>query len=114
MNEYIIYTTAGFTESPTSEEVDNCQVLGRVNAADKDSAIDVLYEENKWIEELGFARDEGETIVEQLITPAQRKDIITVINYLLKDDGHHFEEEEHPVPDHIFNTVVRLKKFVEG
>ena len=38
MNSYLIYTTEGFTESPENIEVENCQLLGRINAENKEQA----------------------------------------------------------------------------
>ena len=32
MKRFIVYTTEGYTESPTFQEVQNCQVLGEVEA----------------------------------------------------------------------------------
>lgn len=44
MKRFLIYTAEGYTESPTSKYVENCQILGEVEANSKEEAIDVLFE----------------------------------------------------------------------
>ncbi len=56
MNEYIFYTTAGYTFAPDGEtEVDNCQVLGFAKGRNAAEAKDRLLTEEPWIVELGYA-----------------------------------------------------------
>ena len=65
MNEYIIFTTEGYTTAPNeSVEVENCQVLGFAFGHDADEAQDNLLKENPWIIEAGF--DKSEFIIKQL------------------------------------------------
>ena len=65
MNEYIIYTTEGYTIAPNeNEEVENCQVLRCAFGHNSDEAQDNLLKENPWIIVSGF--DESEFIVRQL------------------------------------------------
>lgn len=67
MNEYIFYTTEGYTIAPTEDyEVENCQVLGCAFGINKNEAKDNLLKENPWIVEAGF--NESEFIVRQLLT----------------------------------------------
>lgn len=67
MNEYIIYTTEGGTTAPNeSVEVENCQVLGIVNAYTTKEAIENVIAENPWIIKAGFAPDKF--IVRRLLT----------------------------------------------
>lgn len=59
MNEYIFYTSEGYTEAPNENvEVENCQVLGIANGKDKVEAQENLLKENPWIVEAGFAPSE--------------------------------------------------------
>lgn len=67
MNEYIIYTTEGYTISPNENvEVENCQLLGCAFGKNAAEAQDNLIKENPWITEAGF--HESEFIVRQLQT----------------------------------------------
>ena len=67
MNEYIIYTTEGYTIAPNEDvEVENCQVLGIAKGKDKQDATEHLLKENPWIVEAGF--DPAEFIIRQLTT----------------------------------------------
>lgn len=58
MNEYVIYTPQGFTQSPTNEEVENCQILGFVKAYNIEQARLQLMEDNPWLVISGFNIDE--------------------------------------------------------
>ena len=48
-NEYIFYTTEGFTQAPNGEDNENCQLLGRAYGEDEHSACQNLLKENPWI-----------------------------------------------------------------
>lgn len=70
MNEYIIYTTEGYTIAPNENvEVENCQVLGCVCGNNAAEAEDNLLKENPWIAEAGFNR--SEFIVRQLLSDSE-------------------------------------------
>lgn len=59
MNEYIIYTTEGYTIAPNENvEVENCQVLGRALGNNPDEAKDNLLKDNPWIIKAGFVPTE--------------------------------------------------------
>lgn len=59
MNEYIFYTTEGFTIAPNEKvEVENCQVLGCAFKNNKDETQDNLLKENPWISKAGFSTSE--------------------------------------------------------
>lgn len=82
MNEYLIYTTEGYTEGPNDKvTVENCQVLGRVFAETKKDALIRLQEDSPWIKEAGFNLSESETV--QILTEAQHKDIIHLLEMTL-------------------------------
>ena len=110
MNSYLIYTTEGFTESPENIEVENCQLLGRINAENKEQARTLLRKENPWVEEIGFDIDSA--FVQQVLTPENKKDIKQLIEYLWKDEEKHFEESNYP-QDHIFRIVLKLNQLCE-
>lgn len=105
MNEYLIFTSHGFTESPDNIEVENCQLLGRVIAENKSCALSNLKKENPWIGEVGF--DVDDVIVEQVLTKENKKDIKQLLDYLWKDEEKHFVERNCP-QDHIFRTILKL------
>lgn len=56
MKRFLIYTAEGYTESPTSKYVENCQILGKVESNSKEDAIDALFEKEFWITS-GFSKD---------------------------------------------------------
>lgn len=65
MNEYIFYTTEGFTQDPNGNDIENCQVLGCAFGNNPKEAEENLLKENPWIVEAGFS--ESEFIVRQLV-----------------------------------------------
>ncbi len=109
MNEYIFYTTEGETIAPNEDvAVENCQVLGRIEAKNAQQAKDKLLQENTWIDEAGF--DASEILVHQIITKAQKEDIKEVVEYLWKDTEKHCEETEPNERNaHMFNVLKRLR-----
>ena len=67
MNEYIFYTTAGYTLAPDGEtEVENCQVLGFAKGYNAAEAKARLLAEQEWIAELGYA---DELILSRQVLP---------------------------------------------
>lgn len=58
MKKYVFYTFEGFTESPTSKECENIQLLGFEEGRNQKDAEKNLIAENKWIKELNFDVDE--------------------------------------------------------
>ena len=66
MNEYIIFTTEGYTEAPNNVEVNNCQLLGKTKGKNNEEAVNNLLKENAWISECGFSKESF--IVEQIVT----------------------------------------------
>lgn len=67
MNEYIFYTTEGITLAPKfNEEINNCQVLGFVEAENLSKAKEILLQENPWITQFGFSI--SEIMVKQVLT----------------------------------------------
>lgn len=107
MNEYIFYTTEGYTDAPNDGiEAENCQVLGIVRCSNESEAQENLLNENPWITKAGFAPEEF--FVRQILTKGQRNDIIALVDYLWADEERHFEESEEK-EKHIFNVLKRLK-----
>ncbi|MCM1169175.1 MAG: hypothetical protein NC324_04490 [Bacteroides sp.] len=100
MNGYVFYTKEGYTEAPNEGcSVENCQVLGFVEAEDEQSACEVLHAENPWIKEAGF--DMCYVNVEQIITKSQKQDIKVLLDYLLGNLN---------LPDKIRQSVNRLQQ----
>ncbi len=111
MNEYIFYTTEGETIAPDEDvEVDNCQVLGRIKARNAEQAMQLLLQENPWIEEAGF--DTAGIIVEQLLTEEQKADIKAIVDYLWEDEHKHFQELHYP-KEHVYRIINRLRSSCE-
>ena len=108
MNEYIFYTCEGYTYPPREDkEVENCQVIGRAFGENAQKAKENLLKDKPWIEECEF--DPEEFICKQLLTEDNKRDIQTIVDYLLDDEYKHFEESEEP-DDHIYHTLSRLKE----
>ena len=55
MKRFIVYTTEGYTESPTLQDVQNCQVLGEVEAQNAREATEALFQRELWITECNFS-----------------------------------------------------------
>lgn len=112
MNEYIIFTTEGFTTAPNENiEVENSQILGRVCGNNTEEAKINLLKDNPWISEAGF--DSSEFIVEQLLTNEERADIKKVLDYLWDDEERHYEENGRS-DNHINLILRRLKSIYLG
>lgn len=56
MKRFLVYTTEGYTESPTLKYVENCQILGEVKSNSKNEAIDAIFEKYFW-ETSGFSKN---------------------------------------------------------
>ena len=68
MKGYVFYTAEGFTESPSSEQVENLQILGFENGNTEQEALYKLLQNNEWIELCGF--DTTQILARQLATLA--------------------------------------------
>ena len=69
MNEYVVYTTEGYTQNPAGDEVNNCQVLAvSCKGSTPEEAITAL-ENDLAISELGFDPDCAKAV--QTITAEQ-------------------------------------------
>ena len=110
MKEFIIYTLQGTTNAPNLDvEVENCQVLGIIQADSAGDAINKLFEKNKWISESGFTKDCA--IVKQLFSSLNIKDLNRIIDYLWRKEYDHFQDNNYP-ENHIFRILKRLKESV--
>lgn len=56
MKRFIVYTTEGYTESPTLKQVENCQLLGEIEAQNEREAINLLFQKELWITENDFSK----------------------------------------------------------
>ena len=106
MNEYIFYTVEGSTKGPNGNEIENCQVLGRLQAKNERLAKQLLLQDNPWIIESGF--NPANIIAKQIFTEDQKKDIETVVEYLWEDEQRHCQELSYP-KWHIYKVLRRLK-----
>lgn len=107
MNKYIFYTTEGITLSPKNEDIENCQILGFIEAKDCSEAMNLLLENNPWIIETGFSM--SEIMVKQVLTTEQIKDIQTIVDYNWADEEKHYEEYGEFPKNHIYEVLKRLK-----
>lgn len=65
-SEYMFYTAEGTTWAPNKEvSVNNCQILGFVEAKNLNEAKKILLRDNPWIETSGFSM--GEMMVKQIL-----------------------------------------------
>ena len=109
MNEYLFTSIEGETVSPNFSEVENCQLLARINAPNKNAARNKLLEENKWITVTDFSTEE--LIVDQIITKEQISDIKRIVDFLWESAKSSCEEMNYP-QDHIFMVLKRIKEMV--
>ncbi len=110
MNEYIVYTTEGYTSGPKmTADVENCQVLGTIEGRSEGDAIKKLFKQNEWIMKAGFTLDNA--FARPLLTNSIQENIRTVVDYLWKDEYTHFQENNYP-QDHIFRVIKRLKNSI--
>ncbi len=110
MNEYLIYTAEGFTESPEHIDIENHQLLGRIQAENKEQAKSLLKKENPWLEEIGFVVENA--FVQQILSNENKQDLKALLDYLWKAEEKHFEESNYS-KDHIFRTISRLRLLCE-
>lgn len=109
MNEYLFTTIEGITVSPNLSDVENCQLLARVDALNETDAYSRLFEENEWISESGFSPEV--IMVDQVITKEQISDIKAIVDYLWEDEECSYEENGCP-QDHIIVVLKRLKEMI--
>ena len=83
MIEYIFYTTEGFTQAPDGNDIENCQLLGRVYGKDKHDALSNLLKENPWIKERGF--EPCETICKELVSTSNAEAKLSFLTNLLDE-----------------------------
>lgn len=57
MKRYLFYSMEGSEYAPDGSEVENCQILGSVEASAPQSGLKKLLKENPWIEEKGYSAD---------------------------------------------------------
>lgn len=66
MKTYLFYTMEGYTESPNSNSIENCQLLGEAKGETVEDAFVCLLKNNTWIEENGFHVNAGQIIAREL------------------------------------------------
>ena len=101
MNEYMIFTLEGETIAPNHDvEVENCQLLGRVQARTAAEAQHLMLKESPWVETAGFT--ESGFIIEQIVTKEQLSDIRLIVDHL----------ETGSLPAHLTMSLNRLNEMV--
>lgn len=80
-NQYIFITTEGETTAPNQDcPVENCQVLGTVDAKNEKHARKTLIYDNDWLALSGFDVSQARCI--QVLDEKLRKDIQRIVDYL--------------------------------
>ena len=109
MKRFVFYTCEGYTESPTGEIVENIQVLGFESGKNEKLAREKLISQRKWIEEMGFDKNEIES--KQLLDKELKELIKTVVDYNWDSEQTHYEES--PSSKHIFLTLKKIKQLID-
>lgn len=110
MNQYLFTTPEGYTQAPNVDvEVENCQLLARIDADDFSRAKSSLIIDNPWILECEF--DPNNCSVDQVITRSQRDAVKSVVDYFWEKEKQSFEESNHP-KNHIYLVLKRLRDMV--
>lgn len=109
MNEYIFYTIEGTTLAPNQNvDIDNCQILGFVEAKSLSEAKDLLLQDNPCITKAEFSMNK--IMVKQILTMEQKEDIRAIVEYNWDDEKRHYQECGNYPRNHIFRVLKRLKK----
>lgn len=115
MNEYMFYTSEGFTESPNGKECENLQILGFEKAENMESSKRKFIENNKWILDYGF--DAEKILSKKILTEEVIASIKTVVDYFWKSEEKNYTEclaADGNVENHIFNHLRKLEAIFEG
>lgn len=110
MNEYMFYTTEGFSQSPVETDCENLQILGFEKAENLETAKKHLLVNNDWI--LKYVFDAEKILSKKILTEENEASIKTVVDYLWKDEERNYEEclaTDEKVENHIFEHLRKLK-----
>lgn len=113
MAKFIFYTDEGYAIAPNEEDVENLQVLGIEDGITKEEATKNLFQNNDWILEMGFSKDEIQC--RAVFNPSFINDLKVVLEYLWEDEQKHYEEcrfNEENTDSHIFNSLRNIKKIL--
>lgn len=109
MNEYIFYTAEGISLAPNQNvEIDNCQVLGFVEAKNLSEAKNLLLQDNPWITKADFSM--SKIMVKQVLTMKQKEDIRAIVDYNWDNEKRYYQKWGDYTKDHIFRVLKRLKE----
>jgi hypothetical protein len=109
MKSFVFYTYEGYTESPTSEPLENIQLLGFESGKNIKLAKQKLITQRKWIEKTGF--DKCEIEATQLLDDKLRKLVKSLVDYNWDSEKKHYEES--PDKNHIFLVLKQIKKIID-
>lgn len=104
MNEYVIYTTEGYTQNPAGNDVNNCQVLGVGSKGNTAAEAIAALENDLAISELGFDPDYAKAV--QTITKEQQDAIRLLV---ASTTG-----EEQPGGAELEEAIETLREMVSG
>lgn len=110
MNEYLFYTTEGYTFDPELGEIENCQLLGRVLAHNAEEAKRNLIKQELWLHDTAF--DVNNAVAVQILTKSQMADIKTVVDFLWTSESYNYKKCGKP-EKHIFKTLEKLRGIYE-
>lgn len=112
--DYIIYTTEGYTQSPTNQDVENCQIIDFLDN-DNSNKAEVLSEylqHDKYPIETGFDRDKMKVV--SCIDDETLAALRNVVSYLWKNEKRHYEECPYSEKEnHIFNQIITLAYYLD-
>lgn len=62
---YVIYTTEGFTQTPTGDAIENCQILAFETAENEAEVKEIFFSKHPSLFNLGFTKEQ--IVVRQII-----------------------------------------------
>ena len=114
MNEYMLYTFEGFTQSPNKTDCENLQILGFEKAENLEIAKSHLLANNEWILKYGFNTEK--ILSKKILTGESLASIKTVVDYIWEDEEKDYEEclvSGKNVDNHILKHLRKLKLLTE-
>jgi hypothetical protein len=110
MAKFILYTDEGYTISPSGQELESLQILGFEEAKNIKDGIQLLLENNPWIDKSGFKTESIKSHI--ILDKNSLSEIKSLIDYLYENEKKHFEESDNP-ENHIFLKLKRLKSLLD-
>ena len=112
--DYIVYTTEGFTQSPTGVDVENCQIIDFIYD-DNSVKEEVIYEylqSDDFCLKSGFNKDKLKVV--SCINDETLGALYDVVRYLWNKEKKDFQEvKDEKKADHIFNKIETLAYYLD-